>query len=164
MIDPGTVATGDVLVGYQSDGIHANGWSLVRRVIAENSGEFSNEEVAALLAPTRLYHDVTEGLRAGGVIPKALAHITGGGLPENLERLFDGLGCDLEIPVWDNEEVQKVLRHVDGESRFHTFNMGVGWVAIVSPGDVDAACQAGPGGFVIGEVNNSPGVRVQVKG
>ena len=163
MIDPASTKVGDVVVGYASDGFHANGWSLVRRVIAENPGEFSREEVSKLLAPTRLYHDVTEALRAAKVRPSAMAHITGGGLPENIERLFEDLGCDLEIPVWDHPEVQKVLRFVDDESRFHTFNMGIGWVVIVDPADVEAACNAGPGGIVLGEVGNTPGVRVTVK-
>ena len=80
------------------------------------------------------------------------------------ERLFDDLGCDLEIPRWDHPEVQKVLSFVDDESRFHTFNMGIGWVAIVNPSDVDAACKVGPGGIILGEVNTTPGVRVTVKG
>jgi phosphoribosylformylglycinamidine cyclo-ligase len=163
MVDPESIAAGDVVVGYASDGIHANGWSLVRRILAENAGEFGTEEVAALLAPTRLYHDVAQGLRGAGVRPRAMAHITGGGLPENLERLFGGLGCDLALPRWDNAPVQKVLAHVDEEDRFHTFNMGIGWVAIVAPGDVEQACGAGPGGVVLGEVNPREGVRVTVQ-
>ena len=165
MVDPSSIADGDVLVGYASDGIHANGWSLVRRILTENAGAFSDGEIGALLAPTRLYHDVTGGLRDAGVKPRAMAHITGGGLPENLERLFaDGLGCDLALPPWENEVVQKVLAHVDAEDRFHTFNMGIGWVAIVAPTEAEAACQAGPGGIVLGEVNRTPGVRVTVQG
>ena len=164
MVDPGSIRAGDVLVGYASDGIHANGWSLVRRILAEHPEEFSREEVGRLLTPTRLYHDVVSGLREAGIAPRAMAHITGGGLPENLERLFDGLGCDLEIPAWDHPEVQKILRYVDDEGRFHTFNMGIGWVAVVDPAQAAGACQAGPGGVVLGEVNTSPGVRVQVKG
>ncbi|NNM28264.1 MAG: phosphoribosylformylglycinamidine cyclo-ligase [Akkermansiaceae bacterium] len=163
MIDPATIAAGDVLVGYASDGLHANGWSLVRRILAEHPAEFSDEDIDGLLPPTRLYHDVTGDLRDGGVVPRALAHITGGGLPENLERLFDGLGCDLTLPRWENDPVQKILRHVDAENRFHTFNMGIGWVAIVARGDAEAACQAGPGGVVLGEVGPTEGVRVRVQ-
>jgi phosphoribosylformylglycinamidine cyclo-ligase len=164
MVDPNSTREGDVLIGYASDGFHANGFSLVRRVLAENADQFTKEEVGRLLAPTRLYNDVTEGLRAAKVSPRAMAHITGGGLPENIERLFDDLGCDLEIPKWDHAEVQKILSFVDDESRFHTFNMGIGWVAIVDPADVEVACKVGPGGIVLGEVNATPGVRVTVKG
>jgi phosphoribosylformylglycinamidine cyclo-ligase len=163
MVDPASVGEGDVLVGYQSDGVHANGWSLVRRVLAEHPGDFTNEDIGALLAPTRLYDDVVAALKAAGVRAKAMAHITGGGLPENLERLFDGLGCDLQIPYWDNAPVQKVLRHVDDANRFHTFNMGIGWVVIVSPEEAGAACAAGPGGTVLGKVGATAGVRVQLQ-
>ncbi|MBB5352366.1 phosphoribosylformylglycinamidine cyclo-ligase [Haloferula luteola] len=164
MIDPTTIAVGDVLIGYASDSIHANGWSLVRRVLREFPEEVTEEELHAWLQPTRLYHDVVNGLRAGQVVPKAMAHITGGGLPENLERLFRGCGADLEIPAWNLPGIEKLYRHVDPEDRFHTFNMGIGWVAIVSPDQVDAALSAGPGGVVIGTMVEQEGVRVRVSG
>jgi phosphoribosylformylglycinamidine cyclo-ligase len=164
LVDPTTVAVGDVLIGYASDSIHANGWSLVRRVLKEHPGEVSEAEMLEWLKPTRLYHDVTKGLRDGGVKPKAMSHITGGGLPENLERLFRGMGADLEIPKWDLPGIDKLLAHVDADDRFHTFNMGIGWVAIVSEADVPAALEAGPGGVVIGRMVPQEGVRVRVKG
>jgi phosphoribosylformylglycinamidine cyclo-ligase len=164
LIDPTTVAVGDCLVGYASDSIHANGWSLVRRVLKEFPGEVSEDELHAWLQPTRLYHDVVAGLKNGGVRPKAMAHITGGGLPENLERLFRGMGADLEIPKWNLPGIEKLYRHVDAEDRFHTFNMGIGWVAIVAESDVDAALAAGPGGVLIGRMVPEEGVRVRVKG
>lgn len=164
LVDPTTVEVGDVLIGYASDSIHANGWSLVRRVLREHPGEVSEEELSCWLKPTRLYHDVTTGLKQLGVKPKAMAHITGGGLPENLERLFRGMGADLEIPRWNLNGVEKLLKHVDPEDRFHTFNMGVGWVAIVSAADVATALKAGPGGFVIGQMVAEEGVRVKVSG
>ena len=164
LIDPTTVAVGDCLVGYASDSIHANGWSLVRRVLKEFPGEVSEGELHAWLQPTRLYHDVVAGLKNGGVRPKAMAHITGGGLPENLERLFRGMGADLEIPNWNLPGIEKLYRHVDAEDRFHTFNMGIGWVAIVAESDVDAALAAGPGGVLIGRMVPEEGVRVRVKG
>jgi phosphoribosylformylglycinamidine cyclo-ligase len=164
LIDPTTVAVGDCLVGYASDSIHANGWSLVRRVLKEFPGEVSEDELHAWLQPTRLYHDVVAGLKNGGVRPKAMAHITGGGLPENLERLFRGMGADLEIPKWNLPGIEKLYRHVDAEDRFHTFNMGIGWVAIVAESDLDAALAAGPGGVLIGRMVPEEGVRVRVKG
>ena len=164
LIDPTTVAVGDCLVGYASDSIHANGWSLVRRVLKEFTGEVSEDELHAWLQPTRLYHDVVAGLKNSGVRPKAMAHITGGGLPENLERLFRGMGADLEIPKWNLPGIEKLYRHVDAEDRFHTFNMGIGWVAIVAESDVDAALAAGPGGVLIGRMVPEEGVRVRVKG
>ena len=163
MIDPSQVAVGDVLIGYPSDGFHANGWSLVRRVLAQNPDLLTKEELRDLLAPTRLYHDVVYDMRKLGITPKAYAHITGGGLPENLERFLGEKGADLEIPYWDNEPVQKVLKFVDAEDRFHTFNMGIGWVAIVSPDQVEQALTAGPSGTVIGTMREGKGIKVSVR-
>ncbi|QJE95549.1 phosphoribosylformylglycinamidine cyclo-ligase [Luteolibacter luteus] len=164
LVDPSTLQVGDVLVGYKSDSIHANGWSLVRRVLRENPGCVSDDELLGFLEPTRLYHDVVRDIRAAGVKPKAFAHITGGGLPENLERLFRGFGADLEIPKWELPGIDKLLAHVDSEDRFHTFNMGIGWVAIVSPDQAEAILSAGPGGTILGTLVDTEGVRVKVRG
>lgn len=164
LIDPTTLAIGDVLIGYKSNSIHANGWSLVRRALAEMApGTVTAEELTAWLQPTRLYDDVVNDLKKSGVKPKAMSHITGGGLPENLERLFVGMGADLEIPKWDLPGIEKLLAQVDAEDRFHTFNMGIGWVAIVSEDQVDQALKAGPGGTILGKMVAQEGVRVKVK-
>lgn len=164
LIDPTTIEVDDVLIGYASDSIHANGWSLVRRVLKDFPNEVSDEELAAWMKPTRLYHDVTSGLKDLGIRPKAMAHITGGGLPENLERLFRGMGADLEIPKWSMPGAEKLFAHIDAEDRFHTFNMGIGWVAIVAEANVDTALKAGDGGTVIGKMVSKEGVRVKVSG
>jgi len=161
LIDPSRVQVGDVLVGYPSDGFHANGWSLVRRVLQENPGEISDEEMIDLLAPTRLYHDVVEHLRQSGADVRAMAHITGGGLPENLERLFQGLGADLKIPAWDKGAIPKILQHCDSADVVNTFNMGFGWVAIVPPEDADKALSFS-GAQKLGEMREGDGVKVQV--
>jgi phosphoribosylformylglycinamidine cyclo-ligase len=164
LVDPTSVAVGDFLIGYASDSIHANGWSLVRRVLNEFPGEVSEAELLEWLKPTRLYHDVVRDLKAADVKPKAMSHITGGGLPENLERLFRGMGADLEIPRWELPGIEKLLSHVDANDRFHTFNMGIGWVAIVAEADVEAALKAGQGGSVLGRMVPEEGVRVCVTG
>ena len=93
-----------------------------------------------------------------------MAHITGGGLPENLGRMFlkRGLGCDLKIPYWQNDVVQKVLHHADQRDAIDTFNMGLGWVAIVSPEQADAALKCGQGAVLIGHMDSSAEVRVEV--
>ena len=162
--DPTTVVVGDVLVGYASDSIHANGWSLVRRVLHDHPSLATEEEMQHWLRPTRLYHDVVRGLRAAGVKPRAYAHITGGGLPENLERLFQGMGADLTIPRWELPGIEKLYEHIDATDRFHTLNMGVGWVAIVAAEDAEKACATGPGGFVMGTMRSGDGVHVTVAG
>lgn len=163
LIDPTTINTGDVLIGYGSDGPHANGWSLIRRVLAQYADSFTREEIINLLAPTRLYHDVVADIRTAGIKPKAMAHITGGGLPENLERLLPNHGADVVIPHWENEAMQKLFEFVDAEDKFHTFNMGFGWVAIVSPEDAEKAISCGAGGTQIGTITDTHGVRVSME-
>ncbi len=162
LIDPSTVAPGDVLIGYASDGFHANGWSLVRRVLKDHAADFSAEEIVSMLTPTRLYHDVVGDLRKSGLRPKAMAHITGGGLVENLERFLGDKGAELSIPYWNHPAIQKVLRHVDAHDRFETFNMGIGWVVICSPDQVESALKAGPGGSVLGTIRPGAGIKVTV--
>ena len=163
LIDPTTIALGDVLIGYESDSFHANGFSLIRRALKEmKPGTITDEEMSAWLQPTRLYHDVVADLKASGIKPKAMSHITGGGLPENLERLFVGMGADLEIPQWNLPGLEKLLDYIDAEDRFHTFNMGIGWVAIVSPENVEKALTAGTGGHILGKMVAEEGVRVKV--
>ncbi len=162
LIDPTQITTGDVLIGYSSDGPHANGWSLIRRVLAQNSDALTKDEIVSLLAPTRLYHDVVNDMKSTGVKPRAYAHITGGGLPENLERLLPNHGADVVIPNWENPAMQKIFQYVDAEDKFHTFNMGFGWVAIVAPEDVEKALAAGAGGVKIGTISDTHGVRVSM--
>ncbi|NOR63788.1 MAG: phosphoribosylformylglycinamidine cyclo-ligase [Rhodobacteraceae bacterium] len=144
---PSGVAKGDVLLGLASSGVHSNGYSLVRKIV-EQSGlgwdadsPFSDGTLGrALLEPTKLY--VRSGLaahRAGGL--HALAHITGGGLTENLPRaLPDGLGAEVDLSSWALPPVIKWLAAQAGLNEteiLKTFNCGIGMVAIV------AADQAG---------------------
>jgi phosphoribosylformylglycinamidine cyclo-ligase len=74
------------------------------------------------------------------------------------------MGANLEIPKWNLPGIEKLLAHVDAEDRFHTFNMGIGWVAIVDPADVEKALKAGDGGTVLGSMVPEEGVRVCVTG
>ncbi|MDP6860079.1 MAG: phosphoribosylformylglycinamidine cyclo-ligase [Verrucomicrobiales bacterium] len=152
VVDPTTIGEGDTIIGYPSDGIHANGWSLVRRILSSFPQEFTDEDVISLLAPTRLYHDVVKGLRDAGVKAKAMAHITGGGLPENLERILGDNGASLEVPVWELPAVGKVLNHVETDEAFSTFNMGIGWVSIVNSKDEDVAMNVIPGAVRLGSI------------
>lgn len=162
LIDPTRIEVGDVLIGYPSDGFHANGWSLVRKILKAFPGEVSAEEMPSLLAPTRLYHDVVAGLRSAKVDVKAMAHNTGGGLPENLERLLGEKGADLKIPCWELGAVPKILQHVEDQEAVNTFNMGWGWITIVPAADADKAMSFHEGSRVLGEVTAEHGVRVEV--
>ncbi len=145
---PTGVAEGDVLLGLASSGVHSNGYSLVRKIV-EQSGlswqspsPFSGESLGkALLTPTKLY--VRSGLaahRAGGL--RALAHITGGGLTENLPRaLPKGLGAEVNLSAWGLPPVIKWLAAqagLDQAEMLKTFNCGIGMVAIVAPDRADA--------------------------
>ena len=154
VVDPTSIAEGDVFIGYPSDGIHANGWSLVRKILSQYPNEFNDEDVVSLLAPTRLYHDVLSGYREMGIKPKAMAHITGGGLPENLERILGDLGGELKVPEWTLGSVQKILSHVEINEAFSTFNMGIGWVSVLDPNDVESALKSYNGSVKLGEVSN----------
>ncbi len=162
LINPERVEPGDVLVGYPSAGFHANGWSLVRRVLREHPEDFTREEIREMLAPTALYHEEVAALRAAGCDIKAMAHITGGGLPENLERFLGEKGADISIPEWTLGAIPKVLRHCDPESQLHTFNMGWGWVVIVPAADKEKALAAGSGARELGVIGTTQGVRVTV--
>ena len=154
VVDPTSITEGDVFIGYPSDGIHANGWSLVRKILSQYPDEFNDEDVVSLLAPTRLYHDVLSGYREMVIKPKAMAHITGGGLPENLERILGDLGGELKVPEWTLGSVQKILSHVEINEAFSTFNMGIGWVSVLDPNDVDSALKSYNGSVKLGEVSN----------
>jgi len=162
LLNPERVEVGDILVGYPSDGFHANGWSLVRRVLREHAAEFTAEEIKGMLAPTRLYHEEVAALKKAGADIKAMAHITGGGLTENLERFLGEKGADLAIPAWNLGAIPKVLAHCDAAGVIDTFNMGWGWVVIVPAADREKALAAGPGARELGVITAQHGVRVTV--
>ena len=145
---PAGVQAGDVLLGLASDGVHSNGYSLVRRVV-ERSGlawdapaPFTQGSLgAALLAPTRLYvKPALAAIRAGGV--HGLAHITGGGLTENLPRVLpEGLGAQIDLGAWSLPPVFKWLATEGGLSQaemLKTFNAGIGMVLVVAADRADA--------------------------
>lgn len=139
---PDGVAEGDALLGLASDGVHSNGYSLVRRIVEraglgwDDTAPFSEGSLgAALLAPTRLYvKPVLAAIRAGGV--RALAHITGGGLTENLPRVLpDGLGAEIDLGAWSLPPVFDWLKREGGLEQgemLKTFNSGIGMVVVVS--------------------------------
>jgi phosphoribosylformylglycinamidine cyclo-ligase len=136
---------------------------LIRKIIAAFPDEVTREEMAEMLAPTRLYHDACAGLKAAGADVRAYAHITGGGLPENLERLLGEKGAAITIPKWELGAVQKILQHVDTEKdAIDTFNMGWGWVAIIPAADAEKATLFHEGAKVLGEVTDGGGVNVQI--
>ena len=146
---PRDVAAGDVLLGLPSNGVHSNGYSLVRKVV-EVSGLGWDDACpwgegtlgAALLTPTKLYvKGAVAALRAEAV--SALAHITGGGLTENLPRVLpEGLGAEIDLTSWQLPPVFAWLAAQAGlaESELlKTFNAGIGMIAVVPEAKVEAA-------------------------
>lgn len=162
LIDPSRIEVGDKLIGYPSDGFHANGWSLIRKILAANPGLIDDDEWEEFLAPTRLYHDVVARLRERELDVRAMAHNTGGGLPENLERLLGEKGADITIPRWELGAVGKVLSFVEDAEAVKTFNMGWGWIVIVPADQDEAAASIQDGARIIGEVDSSGTVKVEI--
>ncbi|MDB6182526.1 phosphoribosylformylglycinamidine cyclo-ligase [Paracoccus fistulariae] len=170
---PAGVAKGDVLLGLASDGVHSNGYSLVRKV-AERAGlgwadaaPFADQTLGqALLVPTRLYvKPALAAIRAGGV--HALAHITGGGLTENLPRVLPkDLGAEIDLGAWQLPPVFRWLSEAGGietAEMLKTFNSGIGMILVVAADRADAVAallqQEGETVTRLGQVTEGSGVR-----
>ena len=144
---PAGVVEGDVLLGLASDGVHSNGYSLVRRLVEQSGLDWESDCPfaegtlgAALLTPTRLYvRPVLEAVRAGGV--HALAHITGGGLTENLPRVLpEGLGASIDLDSWELPGVFGWMAETGGMAEsemLKTFNCGIGMIIAVAADKAD---------------------------
>ena len=170
---PRDVAAGDVLLGLASDGVHSNGFSLVRRVVGHAGLDWSAPAPfadgalgEALLTPTRLYvRPALAAIRAGGV--HGLAHVTGGGLTENVPRVLpDGLGASIDLSAWRPDPVFGWLAEAGAIARdemLRTFNCGIGMVLVCDPGRADALQQdladAGERVARIGRVTEGDGLR-----
>ena len=144
---PRNVSKGDVIIGMPSSGVHSNGYSLVRKIV-ENSGlswsddcPFGEGSLAKhLLEPTKIYvNSAVAAIKTGKL--NALAHITGGGLSENLPRaLPEGLGANINLETWNRLPIFNWLINQAGlkeSEALKTFNCGIGMIAICSANDVD---------------------------
>jgi phosphoribosylformylglycinamidine cyclo-ligase len=130
VIDGSAVRAGDVVIGFPSAGVHANGFTLVRRVLEEEDYEGDD-----LLAPTRLYLDDVRRLRDRA---HAFAHVTGGGIRGNLSRVIpEGLRAEIDWGAWERPPVFEWLgRQVEEEELRRVFNLGIGFCAVLAdPGD-----------------------------
>jgi phosphoribosylformylglycinamidine cyclo-ligase len=125
LVDGSRIEEGDLVVGFPSAGVHANGFTLVRRILEQE--EYDGDD---LLAPTRLYLDDVRGL------PDAhgFAHVTGGGVIGNLERIVpEGLRAEIDWESWERPAVFEWLaRHVVEDELRRVFNLGIGYCAVVS--------------------------------
>ncbi len=169
LIDGSRIRAGDVILGVASSGPHSNGYSLIRRIVERAGSPFDLDiggvELAdALLAPTTIYvKPMLELMRAANV--HGMAHITGGGLTENIIRVVpDGLGLAIDSSAWKLPPVFDWLQregNVPREEMWRTFNCGIGFTVILASDDVDAAsavlAKYGLASHVIGEVAHPPG-------
>src|SRR2546422_6539962 len=163
IVDGRSIVPGDVLIGLPSAGLHTNGYSLARRILFDVCGLRADSEVPelgttvgdALLAPHRSYLPVIRPLLAGGLI-KGMAHITGGGITENLPRVLPG-GCGAVVDprAWVVPSIFRVLQERGGiatDEMFRTFNMGIGMILISARESRDDVRRALPDAHVIGAV------------
>lgn len=143
------VAEGDVILGLASSGVHSNGYSLVRRLAADKGWKLERPAlfdqdvrlIDALLAPTRIYVKALLPLVRSGRI-RALAHITGGGLLENIPRVLpDGLHAHVDADGWAQPRLMAFLQaqgNIEPGEMARTFNCGIGMAVVVAPADVDS--------------------------
>jgi phosphoribosylformylglycinamidine cyclo-ligase len=161
IIDGRGIVPGDVLIGLPSAGLHTNGYSLARRVFFEIAGWKANTYVGelgksagdALLAPHRSYLNLLKPVIERRWA-KGLAHITGGGITENLPRILpEGCGAEIDTRAWQVPAIFRVLQqrgHIAGDEMFRAFNMGIGLVVACATRDADRVLNtirtAGEGG------------------
>jgi phosphoribosylformylglycinamidine cyclo-ligase len=175
VVDGKTIKQGDMLVGIPSSGVHSNGFSLVRKVIQHrrinihtqcpwaDAGVSVGEE---LLTPTRIYvKELLNALDTLHINIKGICHITGGGMTENIPRMFaknSGLGVEVITSFWDTPEVFKYVQangFITIDEMRRVFNMGIGMVMVVSDSDVPSLISAIPDAKVIGTVVEGEGVK-----
>ena len=175
LIDGSKVKAGDVLVGIASTGVHSNGFSLVRKIVADSGHgyfdeipEFGGRRLGdVLLTPTRIYvKQVLDVIRNCDV--HGVAHITGGGFDENIPRvLHDGQGLEIREGSWEILPVFRLLEKWGGvphREMFNIFNMGIGMVLVLDESEAQRAIEIleshGEKASVIGKVTSEPGVNI----
>ena len=169
VIDGSAIQPGDVLIGIPSSGLHSNGYSLVRKIVFEHAGleidspvpELNSTVRDLLLTPTRIYSEVVAAsLKSHRESITGIAHITGGGLADNVSRLLpESVGAEINVGSWTEPPVYDWLASLGGIARtemFRVFNMGIGLVLVCreSAGDslLASLTEAGEQPVVIGRV------------
>ena len=176
LIDGSKVATGDVLVGIASTGVHSNGFSLVRKIVSDNGLKYTDtvEEFGGrrlgdvLLTPTRIYvKQVLDVIRNCDV--HAICHITGGGFDENIPRVLrDGQGVEIKEGSWEILPVFRFLEKRGGvphREMFNIYNMGIGMIVVLPAAEAPKAIEIlenhGEKATVIGKVISGEGVTIK---
>ena len=168
VLGPDRVRAGDALIGLPSSGLHANGFSLVRTVVSTDELAIAPPAIGRtfadeLLEPCRIYVPEVVALHRAGLV-HAAAHITGGGLLENVPRVLPpGLGARIERGTWTEPPIfDEIRRRADATDAdmFATFNMGIGMVLVVGPDAVDDVLSRAGGSTRIGDVVPGSGLRI----
>ena len=176
MILPEMVQEGDAILGIASSGLHSNGYSLARRVLIDESADLSQYTapqdrfggeslVDAMLKPTRIYVKPILGLLEAGLPVHGVAHITGGGITENLNRVLpENLDAEVEWGTWDVPPVVQAAveaANLSDTEAYRTFNMGVGMCVVCDPDAVDDIAEsltaAGETVFPVGRIVKGTG-------
>lgn len=163
IVDGSAVQLGDRLIALPSSGVHSNGYSLVRRIVEATGSDWQltpsgwgRSLLETFLTPTQIYVRPVLAALAAGLTVRGMAHITGGGLPENLPRcLGEGLAAQIRPQAWTPLPEFAWLQaqgQVESIEMFNTFNMGVGFVLVVPSAEAEQALQLLPQAFDIGEV------------
>ena len=167
-----SITVDDTIIGLPSSGLHTNGYSLVRRIFGETKSsldtyypELGRTLGEELLEPHRCYYHQLKPLLP---IIKGMAHITGGGLIDNVPRVLPPkMAAQLSSQAWTVPPIFQLIQqrcNVDQQEMYHVFNMGIGMVLICSPDNIDQFTQALPEAKVIGEVVKQKGdARVVIK-
>ncbi|MGI6713361.1 MAG: phosphoribosylformylglycinamidine cyclo-ligase [Bacillota bacterium] len=168
IVDGSRVCPGDIIIGLPSTGLHSNGYSLARKVLLEMSGwkvekyveELGQTVGEAMLTPTRIYvKDVLALLQKYSL--KGMAHITGGGLVENLPRIFtQGVQANIDLSSWEIPPIYQVIKkmgNIESKEMYRVFNMGVGFCLIVDSQDVNGILTDYPGAFIMGQMGSGDG-------
>lgn len=171
-----TIREGDILIGLPSTGLHTNGYSLARKIVFDTAGLGLNDLIpgtrrtvaSALLAVHRSYLNPVQTLLRT-VRVRGIAHITGGGLTDNLPRILpDTLGAVIDCSTWKTPPIFRFLQqtgNIDTAEMYHVFNMGIGMVLVVRPKDADKAltilrrARAAP--RIIGRIQKGAGVQLE---
>ncbi|RDU64704.1 phosphoribosylformylglycinamidine cyclo-ligase [Helicobacter sp. MIT 14-3879] len=158
------IKVGDILIALPSSGLHSNGYSLARKICFDKlklsfDEKIDNENlIDILLKPTKIYVKTFEILKSK---IKALAHITGGGIAENLPRIFTkDLGAKIEKSSIKSHNIFNLFsKYVEQDELYRTFNMGVGMILVADKNNVDYILKNSDG-YIIGEVDNSSNINI----
>ncbi len=168
IINGGTIASGDVIIGLPSSGLHSNGFSLARKVLLEIAALKMDEFIPeldctlgeAMLKPTQIYVKQILPLLGKHEI-KGMAHITGGGILENLPRVFpDGVQAEINLSSWQIPPIFQLIQklgQVAEEEMFRVFNMGVGYCIICDPAQSVGILADCDGAFIMGKITDGDG-------